>query len=89
MIDQHLESFCNELKHQAKRRQQLYDGYNNATGFDKDDFKLITAMVEELGEIASAIIRERPEAAKAECIDLAHCCFLLYCKLSNKLESDQ
>ena len=84
MIENDLADFCEKLKHQSIRRTQLYDGYNQSTGTDADLFKLTTMITEELGEVSSHVIRERYEAAKAECIDIAHCVFLLYVALNNK-----
>ena len=83
-MDEFLKEFFAKIEHHAKRKAKLYDGFNHSTGFDKDKFKLIAGLSEELGEIASAVTRERPEAAKAECIDLAHCVFLLYSRLNNE-----
>lgn len=84
VLETNLELFFNQIKHQANRKQLLYDGYNKATKTDTDLFKLVTMITEEVGEVASHIIRERLEAAKAECIDIAHCVFSLFCRLNNE-----
>ena len=84
-LEDQLNEFCNKLKKQADRKKELYDGYNNSIENKVDSSYTMIFLIEELGEIASAIIRERPEAARAECIDLAHCAFLLYTILKQGL----
>jgi len=90
-IDKKLSDFIERIKYQTKRKSELYDGFNRATGFDKDLNSLVVALAEEIGEVASSITRDRFEAAKAECIDVAHCAFLLYSRLieESKKQSEE
>lgn len=69
-----LEEFLEWIARQAVRKDELYDGVQNARQLDE----VMRFTIEELGEVSSAITRERWELAKAECVDLAHCAFLLY-----------
>lgn len=68
------EQFCELLLRQARRKAALYDGTSRQFAPDA----ALRLATEELGEIASAITRERTEAARAECIDLAHCCIHIW-----------
>jgi len=61
------------LRRQLARKALLYDGYNATRTLD-DHFR---SCVEELGEIATALQRERSYGAVAECYDLAHTALLL------------
>lgn len=75
----YVEEFLDKLKKQAIRKAELYDGMGTADRTDKVsnvDFFLRCA-IEALGEIASAITRDRWELAKAECTDVAHTMILL------------
>lgn len=56
------------------RKAALYDGHNSTKSAE---FFMI-ALAEETGEVASAIVRDRPQAAKAECVDVAHVAFLIW-----------
>lgn len=74
-----LEFFLKVLKDHAVRKAKLYDGVDT-------DMPVDTALryaVEELGEIATAISRNRYQSAVDECIDLAHCAFLIYVSIEN------
>ncbi len=73
-----IKSFCTQLEKHTKRKANLYDGFNNNM---HPDYALRLA-TEELGEIASAITRDRLGLAEKECIDLAHCAFLILEALS-------
>jgi NTP pyrophosphatase (non-canonical NTP hydrolase) len=69
-----LKLFLQILKAHAKRKAKLYDGIDR-------DMPIDTALryaIEELGEVATAISRDRYHSALDECIDLAHCAFLIY-----------
>ena len=68
-----IDEFFEKLKNQAIKKTQLYDGVDNVV----DPRHAIALAVEELGEISSAITRDRLDLAKCECIDLAHCAFLI------------
>ena len=80
-----LDRFVKRLKAQAHEKAQLYDGEGGLiqrVGHEStlEDYSLRLA-TEELGEIASALTRNRRNLAKEECIDLAHCAFLLWAVL--------
>lgn len=68
-----IEEFCIALKAHAICKAKLYDGVERDLSIDR---RLVLA-VEELGEIASAVTRERMQLAKYECMDLAHCAMLI------------
>ena len=71
--------FVNKLDAHAKRKATLYDGIETANRREDDmsiDFFLRCA-IEELGEVASAITRERWQLAFEECIDVAHTAMLI------------
>lgn len=72
-----LEEFSRMLVKQGNRKATLYDGINCNRSIDE----MLRFAMEELGEVSSAITRERVELAKAECIDLAHTAFLIYMAL--------
>lgn len=69
-----ISKFCKTLEFQARRKAILYDGFN-AKMTPKD---ALTNASEELGEIASAINRQRWNSVEDECIDLAHTAMLIY-----------
>lgn len=68
-----IEEFCETLKNQTIKKAQLYDGVDNVN-YPRHALALA---VEELREISSAITRNRLDLAKCECIDLAHCAYLI------------
>jgi hypothetical protein len=72
-----IDEFVNRLKTQAIRKSQLYDGINNHNSPDE----CLRYAIEELGEIATAMTRERINSAMDECFDLAHCAMLLWLSL--------
>lgn len=72
-----LEQFANMLIATGKRKASLYDGINCNRSVDE----MLRFAVEELGEVSSAITRNRTQLAKDECLDLAHCAFLIYMAL--------
>ena len=80
-IDVFISLFFDEVKKQIIRKQYLYDGYNNVTNSKNDIDYSLRYLMEESGEIASAITRERFELAKNECIDVAQTVFMLWVKL--------
>ena len=69
-----LAQFMGKLDRHARRKAVLYDGINVSLTPQE---ALIFA-TEELGEVAGALTRERWELAMAECLDVAHCAFLIY-----------
>lgn len=80
-----LKEFCARLVAQGEHKAELYDGLNdgpNGPRFSVDG--ALRFLTEEIGEVASAITRNRTELAKAECIDVAHCAFLVYLILNGQ-----
>jgi hypothetical protein len=87
-IDLFVKRLCRHTKEKAK----LYDGgetfaafiqRDGTEPFSQVDFGIRLA-VEELGEIASAITRSRRRLAAEECIDLAHCAYLIWVVLNKE-----
>jgi NTP pyrophosphatase (non-canonical NTP hydrolase) len=75
-----IKDFLKILEILSDRKAKLYDGIDN-------DMTIDTALrhaTEELGEIATAITRDRYHSALDECIDLAHCAFLIYQAISKE-----
>lgn len=72
-----LRVFLEKVEEQGKRKAELYDGINTSSTLDRT-LRLLT---EEIGEVASAVTRDRFQLAKVECIDVAHCAFLVYLAL--------
>ena len=72
--------FLNRLYLHAIRKAKLYDGIDNNMPIDT----ALRYATEELGEIATAISRDRFNSAMDECLDLAHCAFLIYKSISEK-----
>lgn len=70
---EYINEFCDTLRRHALRKSKLYDGIN-AKLSPRDGVVLAT---EELGEIATAIVRDRDACICAEAIDLAHCALLI------------
>jgi NTP pyrophosphatase (non-canonical NTP hydrolase) len=73
-----IKDFLKILEIHSNRKAKLYDGINN-------DMPVDTALryaIEELGEVATAISRDRYHSALDECVDLAHCAFLIYQAIS-------
>lgn len=69
-----LKSFLENLELQAVHKAKLYDGVDRDMPIDT----AIRYLIEELGEVSQEITRDRLQSALDECIDLAHCVFLLY-----------
>ncbi|MCI0562301.1 MAG: hypothetical protein MN733_27775 [Nitrososphaera sp.] len=76
--------FISKLQKHAEYKSRLYDGYNANMTINH----ALALSIEESGEVASAVIRERYEVAKAECLDLAHCAILIYITLHRKLDNE-
>lgn len=72
--------FLELLKIHAERKAKLYDGINTNMPVDT----ALRYATEELGEVATAISRDRYHSAMDECIDLAHCAFLIYKSISEQ-----
>ncbi len=83
-MNKQVNKFVKRLRRHAKRKAKLYDGIDR-------DMPIDTALRyanEELGEIATAITRDRWNSAKDECIDLAHCAMLISFAIDLKAEKD-
>ena len=65
----------------AKRKISTNDGSNREFPIDT----VIRFAIEELGEISSAITRDRFSLARDECLDLAHCALLIWISINKKL----
>lgn len=78
-----IEEFLSRLAKHTERKAVIYDGVNQNRSAD---FWLRCA-IEELGEVATAITRNRLNSAADECIDVAHVALCLYIKL-NEVKSD-
>ena len=76
--------FLNTVYRYGNRKEKLYDGMNSKMTVDQ----ALRCATEELGEVASAISRERFPSALDECIDLAHAIFLIWQAIlrENKVE---
>jgi len=70
--------FIQLLKSQALRKAKAYDGSNRILPVDVT----LRFAIEELGEISTAITRDRYLQAWYECLDLAHCAFLIWIALA-------
>ena len=70
----YLEELLTVLETHAERKKELYDGGNRDFPLDK----VLRFATEELGEVAAAVTRKRTALAIDECIDLAHCAYLIY-----------
>lgn len=80
----HIDDFLKKLKVHAERKKQMYDGSNKTLPVDY----CLRFAIEELGEVASAITRNRTTLAEYECVDLAHCAYLIYQALKRSEETD-
>ena len=75
--------FVEYFTNHALRKAKLYDGMNS----EKTLHELLVFTIEELGEVASAITRERFHLAAYECVDLAHCAMLIAFRLHREHKS--
>lgn len=65
--------FIKALERHVEQKSSLYDGITKL----KDRSRHLMFIAEEAGEVASALLRNRPYSAVAECLDLAHSALLL------------
>jgi len=72
--------FLQILEKHSEQKAKLYDGINTNMPIDT----ALRYATEELGEVATAISRDRYHSALDECIDLAHCAFLIYKAISEQ-----
>ena len=80
-----VELFLRKLQNHAEVKAKLYDGVDT-------DMPIDTALryaTEELGEVATAISRNRLNSVKDECIDLAHCAMLIFLSVDNFLDKQK
>jgi hypothetical protein len=78
--DEKIERFLAELREHAHRKRALYDGVDNlrAVGQLSDSPDVwLRMLIEEVGEVAGALTRQRYALAIEECRDVAHCAMLL------------
>lgn len=76
---QEVDTFLELVSKQIKRKAKLYDGLESVGTSGLDSIgRFMFSVIEETGEVSSAITRHRYELAKAECIDVAHSALLLY-----------
>ena len=72
--------------HRKRKIEEHFDGPNVSMSLDH----ALRLAIEELGEVASAITRNRFVLAKHECIDLAQCAYLIYVALKRQeVDNDQ
>jgi hypothetical protein len=80
-----LKSFLRVLEVHTGNKAKLYDGINANMPVDT----ALRYAIEELGEVATAINRDRFLSALDECIDLAHCAFLIYQAICKQKEIER
>ena len=80
-----VEDFCKKLKSHAEHKAKLYDGADKNAAISQ----LVMYLAEEVGEVSSALTRDRPILARYECIDVAHSAFLIYSTLMQELQEMQ
>lgn len=74
--------FCKKLIGHAKRKAKLYDGINNNMPIDT----ALRYLIEEVGEVATEISRDRLSAAINETIDVAYCAMLVCFAIQKEIE---
>lgn len=79
-----LKKFLIRLYRHTIRKDNLYDGNSNMS-IDE----ALRYATEELGEVATSITRERYSTTLDECIDLAHCAFLIYRAVVKESKDDR
>lgn len=77
--------FVSIFERQANRKaEENYDGMTNIMSMDK----ALRLSIEELGEVSTAITRERYISAMYECLDVAHCAFLMWLSIKRQINKD-
>jgi NTP pyrophosphatase (non-canonical NTP hydrolase) len=74
--------FLSKLKSHAQRKAKLYDGIDNNMPVDT----ALRYLIEEVGEIATEISRERLSTAVNETLDVAHCAMLVCFALQEEMK---
>lgn len=87
-IEQKMDPILKLMKRQVIRKAKLYDGYDSAISVKKGINEFMLSAVEELGEVSSALTRERYQSALDECIDVMHSTLLLYIAIQKKMEAE-
>ena len=87
-MNEEIERLLKLVETQIKRKSKLYDGFGSigTSGLDTIS-RFMFSVIEEAGEVSSAITRHRYELAKAECIDVAHSALILYIAIERLEES--
>ena len=85
-----VDAFMALVSQQIQRKAKMYDGLELMTS--TLDGTAITrgmfSVIEEAGEVSSAITRHRYELAQAECIDVAHSALLLYLAIGREMDKE-
>lgn len=79
-MDEEIKRLLELVEKQIRRKAKLYDGFTHASdvaGLDTVS-RFMFSVIEEAGEVSSALTRQRYQLAKDECIDVAHSALLLY-----------
>lgn len=81
-----VKQFLDDVLRHAKQKAKLYDGADVAgrTNIDMSPDFFLRYAIEELGEVSSAMTRERWQLAIEECIDLAHTAILIALAITTK-----
>ncbi len=78
-----IQEFLALVDKQAENKKDLYDGYNSSW---MNQNNAIVCLVEEVGEVADASLRKRYLLAMAECVDVAHCAFLVWNEIRKEID---
>lgn len=73
------EEFVEALKRQIRRKSQLRDGQD--ASMDHNPYYWLSSIIEEVGEVATDLNRQRHAGAVQECLDVAHSAMLLAVRL--------
>lgn len=74
--------FLEKLKGHIERKTKLYDGINANMPIDT----ALRHLVEEVGEVATEISRDRLSTAVNETIDVAHCAILVCMAIQKEMK---
>lgn len=84
-----IDFLLDKIKEKILHKKTLYDGFDQIAHpvYEKDNIKkFMFSVVEEVGEVSSAITRDRMLLARDECIDIIHSAILLYLAIDQKLD---
>jgi len=85
-MNKEIERLLNLVEVQIKRKAQLYDGFttvSDVAGLNTIS-RFMFSVIEEAGEVSSALTRQRYQLAMDECIDVAHSALLLYLAIESQ-----